>query len=462
MKIVVEGTTQEISNFFYGLKYENLPEKVIKYTKLLVLDFLASATAGYRVNKTFNKAALEVYAGMGGKQESTVLFGTGRLPAPNAAFLNAVFGHGADLDDGNRTAMGHPGVATIPAVLALAEACGTKGRDVITAIVSGYDMYVRLSNVVMPSHFMRGFHGTGTVGAVAAGVASAKILGLSEEGIRRSLSLAAIQASGLFEVTESGQMAKPINPGNAVRTGVVSALLAMSGADAPKMPLEGNKGFLKAFSDQVDVDQLLQGLGQEYKITACYMKPYPACRHIHAPIDVALKLRERGIPSLDEIEDIKIYAYPAAIRVTGNIMEPVSIDEAKFSLTYATAVAFHSGHYTLDDLEAADRLSDEIRAWIHKMHIVSDPALENRNANVRGSRIDILLKNGGSLSESVALPKGDPEVPMDENDIRNKLKSCARGILEEKIQDKIYDCGMDLENIGNIRELLAYMKETIK
>ena len=251
-------------------------------------------------------------------------------------------------------------------------------------------------------------------------------------------------------------MAKPINPGNAVRTGVISALLASSGADAPLFPLEGNKGFFSAFADQVDSDLLIQGLKSEHKIATCYMKPYPACRHIHAPIDVALKLRAQGIPPLEEIENIKIYAYPAAIRTTGNIIEPANVDEAKFSLTYATAVAFNLGHFTLDDLEDVEHLCDKVQEWIHKMEIVSDPSLENRSANIRGSRIEVLLKNGQIKSEFVALPKGDPEVPLSEKDLYNKLRSCTQGVFKKEIIEKFYACGIKFEKLDSVGKLLAY------
>ena len=332
------------------------------YTKLLVLDQLASAMAGYKVNKVFNRAVLEVIGGMGGKPESTVLFGGGRLPAAHAGFINAVYGHGADIDDGNRTATGHPGSAIIPAVLSLAEAHGLSGKEAITAIVAGYDVYVRLGNVMLPSHFLRGFHSTGTIGAVAAGAASAKILGLAEDGVRRSISLAAVQASGLHEVSDSGQMAKPINPGNAVRTGILSALLARAGADAPKDPLEGDKGFLKAFADGADWSTLPDDLGKQFKITTCYIKLYPACRHAHAPVDAALRLRATGIPEPDAIESIKIYTYPSAIQIAGNIFEPQNESEAKLSITFAAATAMVTGHFTLDDLKNGGHLSDEVKA----------------------------------------------------------------------------------------------------
>ena len=126
------------------------PGRSSNQPKLVLLDYLASAMAGYKINRIFNDALWGVVSDMGGKKESRVLFQGARLPAPLAALMNAAYGHGADLDDGNRTAQGHPGVGTIPAVLALAEAHGLSGRDVIVAIVAGYDIFVRMATALNP------------------------------------------------------------------------------------------------------------------------------------------------------------------------------------------------------------------------------------------------------------------------------------------------------------------------
>src|SRR5690554_3313752 len=113
------NSTDALSRYVANLHYDQLPPKVVDHTKLVILDFLASAVAGRKVNPVFNKTIVKVFGSMGGSEESSILFGDKKLPSSNAAFINAVYGHGADLDDGHRTAQGHPGVTVIPAVLAL-------------------------------------------------------------------------------------------------------------------------------------------------------------------------------------------------------------------------------------------------------------------------------------------------------------------------------------------------------
>ncbi len=448
--------TDLLANYVHRLRFEDLPGEVVESAKLVLLDYLASAMAGYKVNRIFNDALWSVVGSMGGKKESRVIFQGARLPAPLAALMNAGYGHGADLDDGNRTAQGHPGVGTIPAVLALAEAHGLSGRDVIVAIVAGYDIFVRMATALNPSHLSRGFHTTGTIGTIAAAGAAAKALKLPLAGVRNALSLAALQAAGLLEVAQSGQMAKPFHPAKAAFNAILAARLAQAGAEGPREPLEGRKGFIRAFADQVDLDALGKDLGKKFRISSCYIKLYPACRHTHGAIDAALKLQQRGFP-LNALKAVKVHIYPAAINLTGSIFEPKNGDEAKFSLPYTVATALTKGHFNLKDLAAAKRLDRGTRGVISKLEIISDPTLENRAANIRGARVELVLKDGKTLREEVNLPKGDPEVPVTDEDMENKLRFCAEDVLPEQRQRAILRTVKKLDRLEKVSGLMKLL-----
>lgn len=445
--------TDLLSDYIHRLRYEQLPGNVVESAKLFLLDYLASAMAGYKINRIFNDALWNVVGGMGGKKESRVFFRDAKLPAPNAALLNAATGHGADMDDGNRTAQGHPGVAVIPVALALTEAHRLTGRDAIAAIVTGYDIFVRLATAMNPSHLSRGFHTTGTVGTVAAGGAAAKALGLERDKVSNALSFAALQAAGLLEVAESGQMAKPLHPAKAAFNGILAARLAEAGAEGPREPLEGRKGFLKAFTDHVDTDILLKGLGRDFRISACYVKLYPACRHTHAAIDAASTLRGSGLPSPSALEKIKVHVYPAAINLTGSIYTPKNEDEAKFSLAYTVATALTRGNFTLRDLDVAKSFDRQTRALVSKIEIISDPLLESRADNIRGARVELVMKNGTTRQVEVKLPRGEPEVPVTFEDIEAKMASCADTVFPEARLKAIAGTVKRLDGLKNISSL---------
>lgn len=449
--------TDLFADFIHTLRFEDLPKDVVESAKLFLLDYLASAMAGYKINRIFNEALWSVVGGMGGKKESRVFFHKAKLPAPNAALLNAAYGHGADMDDGNRTAQGHPGVAVMPVALSLTEAHRLTGRDAIVAVVVGYDIFVRLATAMNPSHLSRGFHTTGTVGTIAAGGAAAKALNLNLDKVRNTLGFAALQAAGLLEVAESGQMAKPLHPAKAAFGGILSARLAEAGAEGPREPLEGRKGFIRAFTDQVDLDILLKDLGKDFRISSCYFKLYPACRHTHAAIDAASNLRRSGVPSPALLEKIKVHVYPAAINLTGSIYEPKNEDEAKFSLAYTVATALTKGSFTLQDLDVAKSFDRETRALVSKIEIISDPLLENRTANIRGARVELVMKNGTIRQEEVKLPKGEPEVPVTFEDIEVKMKSCADTVFPEERLQAIARTVKKLERLPNISSLTKLM-----
>lgn len=449
--------TDLLADFIHTLRFEDLPKDVVESAKLFLLDYLASAMAGYKINRIFNEALWSVVGGMGGKKESRVFFQRAKLPAPNAALLNAAYGHGADMDDGNRTAQGHPGVAVMPVALSLTEAHRLTGRDAIVAVVVGYDIFVRLATAMNPSHLSRGFHTTGTVGTIAAGGAAAKVLNLTLSEVRNTLGFAALQAAGLLEVAESGQMAKPLHPAKAAFGGILSARLAEAGAEGPREPLEGRKGFIRAFTDHVDLDILLKDLGKDFRISSCYFKLYPACRHTHAAIDAASSLRRSGIPSPALLEKIKVHVYPAAINLTGSIYEPKNEDEAKFSLAYTVATALTKGNFTLQDLDVAKSFDRETRALVSKIEIISDPLLENRAANIRGARVELVMKNGTIRQEEVKLPKGEPEVPVTFEDIEVKMKSCAETVFPEDRLQAIVRTVKKLDSLKNMGSLTKLM-----
>ena len=442
------------------LKYEQLPDVIKDAVRMSVLDYLAAAVAGWRINSGFNQATYEIVAEMGGIGDSSVLFCNDKKSPMNAAFLNAVYGHGADMDDGHRKAQGHVGVTVIPPVIALAQNRHASYEDIAAAIVAGYDVYVRISEAVMPSHFIRGFHGTGTIGAIAAAAASARVLRLDAEKTHQAMSIAAVQASGLIEVAESGQEIKPINPGNAARTGVFSALLAEKGVQGPKDPLGGRNGFFRAFSDEADADKIVKDLGQKYSILTCYFKMYPACRHIHGAVDCGTKLHEMyGLTDERLIKVVRVFIYPAALKVVGAIRKPRDMSEAKFSLSYALAVSLLQGGYTLSDLWRAGKCPERIEKLIDKIIVAADAALENRAANIRGCRVEVEWMDGSIAREEVLLPKGDPENPLTKEDLRAKLRVCADGFYSQEKMNTIFEDALSMSTADDVNRLFAVMEK---
>lgn len=436
-----------LSDFVYNLKYEDLPDDVVDTTKRYIADYYAAAFAGIKVNGTFNDAVIDVISDMGGKQECDYIFSDKRLPAVNAAFLSACMAHGADMDDGNRKAMGHVGAHVISTALTLCQTLDVNGKDIITAVNAGYEVYNRVAAAVQPGLVHRGFHSTGTAGAIACGAVAAKLMGMDEEAVYNTMALCAVQASGLIIIAESGQSCKPINPANAAKTGILSAKIIEKGVRSSDYFLESRKGYFHAMSDEVDGNMITDGLGEVFTISESYMKPYPSCRHTHCGIECALDIRKR-LPADSKIKDVKVYIYKNAIDIAGQIKVPKVSDDAKFSVHYSLAVALLKGHFNLGDLDISG-IDDEMLRVIDSIELIPDSSMEDRDKGIRGSRVVVTTENGAAFEKTVLIPLGDAANPLTWKDLEDKLNSCSEGLLSEENQKNL---------MGNIRKFDEFNK----
>lgn len=440
-----------LSAFAEKLQYEKLPEKVIEQTKKYILDYYAASCAGYKVNKVFNKAVLKVVKNFGGNEQATILFETRKYPVQEAAFVNAVYAHGADMDDGNKKAAGHIGAHVISAVFSIAEWKHVRWKDVIIAVNVGYEFFNRVASAAQPSLYQKGFHSTGIAGSIACAAACAKLLSLNKEKIYDAVSIAAVQSSGLIIIDESGQGCKPINSGNAARNGVFSALLAMYGIESPRNTLQSHKGWFRAYSDSQDPGMNLKNLGHDFTIMESYLKLYPSCRHTHSCIDAALDLRLKIVNGqkldISVIQSIDIYIYPNAIKSAGKICHPQNVDEAKFSIAYAVAVALYKGKFGLSDLYVQDAPS-EIFKLSDLVTLHMDNSMEDREKGFRGCRMVICEANGKHVEKIVNIPKGEEKYPLDWIDIERKMVSCSEGVMtEQEAECMVQKCRhLDVDN----------------
>lgn len=433
--------TRLLSEFVYNLKFEDISKEDLDYTKLLILDYYAASYAGIKVNAVFNKANEEIIFSNGGKQESGVLNSNKKLPAMSAAYMNAVYAHGADMDDGHRKAMGHVAAHMMPAVFALAETLSVNGRDVLTAIVAGYEVYIRVAAAAQPGLVKRGFHSTGTAGAVACAAACAKLLNLDQNGIYNAMAVSVTQASGLLIIAESGQMIKPINPAKAAQSGILSALLVQKGVEGGINPLESQNGWFHAMTDFVDESMITDSLGEKLQISTSYFKPYPSCRHTHCGIEAGIYLHKKV--DLKKVKKIDLYIYKNAIDIAGQIVKPKTADESKFSVHYSLAVALLKGRYTLDDLNTED--NEEALSLTEKINLIEDETMENRDKGVRGARLEVEYNDGEKFEKTVLIPKGDPENAFTLEDMKAKMQGCTLDILNENEQQKLFDYVLNLD-----------------
>jgi 2-methylcitrate dehydratase PrpD len=452
--------TKVLSDFISDLSYYDLPSYTIEKAKESMLDYLGALIAAYKNSSLLSENIIELIKNNGGTEEATIIGQSTKVPLINAALANGVLSHVVELDDGHRIARGHPGVVVLSAVLPIAEYLRSNGKELITAIVAGYDIFVRIASAVNPSHLNRGYHTTGTCGTLAAAAAAAKIFNLNKEQTINALGFAGIQAAGLLEVTVSGQTAKALHSGKAAYAGVLSAILAKAGGEGPKAIIEGVKGFAKTMSDECNYDVMLKDMNKTYCIDDCYIKLYPSCRHTHSPVDAVFDMVNEYEFDYMDISEIIIRTFPTAISFAGEIFKPKSAAEAKFSIPYCVCTALVKGKLGLRQLEM-DCLNDPIiLSLIDKVKIESDESLESSNPKTKGAELIVTLKDGRKMLKRVNLPKGEIENPVNREELIRKFTSCTEHHVNDKNRKQIIDSVFNLDNMRDIKEMIALLTKS--
>ncbi len=451
------GATNKLANFIYELEFENLSPDVVNKTKEVILDYIGAIIAGYNKGSLLSDKLTELIIHNGGAEEATIIGHAVKVPVINAALCNGVLSHVVELDDGHRIARGHPGVTVVSSALAAAEYLYSSGEELITAVVAGYDVFVRVASSVNPSHLNRGYHTTGTCGTLAAAAAAAKLFRLNSEETANALGLAGIQAAGLLEVTEDGQMAKPLHPGKSAQAGVLSALLAKDGVQGPKTIIEGIKGFAKTMSDECDYDLMLKDLNEVFHINDCYIKLYPSCRHTHSPVDAALDLLNENDFNPLNIKGILIKTFPTAISFTGEIFKPKTTEEAKFSMPYCVCAALVKGKLGLRELEP-DCLYDQLIVTLtDKVTIESDPSLESSYPKRKGAEVYITLNDGRKLFKRINLPKGEVENPVSRDELIRKFANCTDSYFNDERKEEIINEILNIDQIEYAGDFISML-----
>jgi 2-methylcitrate dehydratase PrpD len=450
-----ETYSTKLSKFVYYLDYNSLKEEVIEKAKLCLLDFIGVSLFGSDTDLA--RTTTNTMKSMGGIKESTIIGDDDKLPCMNAAFVNGVAAHIHELDDGHRFAMGHPGIPVISAALAAAEKIESSGRDLIAAIIAGYEVFVRIGSSINPSHFERGFHTTGTCGSFGATASAGKILHLNADELTNALGIAGIQAAGLMEVTKGASVIKPLQPGKAAQNGILSVLLAKGGITAPESILEGVDGFCRATSDEYDLQSITKGLGDNFEIMRSYFKFHSSCRHTHPTIDATLRLVSEHNIRAEEVAEVRIHTYSAALNLCGKEYEPKTVSTAKFSIPYCVSVAILEGKVHPDTFTIEKIRNKNILDFAKKVKIEIDPEIEKYVPAQRGARVEIMKTNGEKHECYITNPYGEPEVPATPTDVKNKFVSLSTRVVTTERANKIKDLVDRLDTLDSLKELIEYL-----
>jgi 2-methylcitrate dehydratase PrpD len=441
------GATAALAEFVSSLEFSDLTADVVHKAKLLIRDGLGNQLAASTIAEPA-RVAHSLIAEFGGTEQATITgYGT-RVPVPFAAMINSMLGHGVELDDAHGKALTKSGSLLIPTVLTTGEYLKRSGTSTITAAVAGYDLMVRIALAINPGHRQRGFHTTGAVGAIAAAGAAARQFGFDAERTADALGLGAMQSAGIQAYLDSPCMAKPLSPGKAAFNGTLAAMLVAKGFTGPKMGLESREGFFNAYGDGTDLNEIYSGLGSDYKIMEIGFKPHAACRYAHGPIDAAQAIRADNDLANDDIEKVTVRLCELAIRQSGRTVTP-NINAAMGSTPFGVALALLGRLNGLNDYEEGfkDRRVHDLAAQVE---LIAEPSFGLMG---RQAIVEVKLRDGKTLTHSVAGPKGEPEDPMSPIELENKFLDLATMAVGRERALEISDLVMNMEQIDDVSEL---------
>jgi len=439
------GETETFAQYLTDLDYSSIPSTLLEVMTVLLFDYLGVALGGIQTES--GRIAAEFSKDFGEKGEATIIGFGYRVSAPTAAFANAILSHSIELDDVDSLSYIHFGPPIISAALAMAERGKVDGEDLLVSLVAGCDITARLSLAINPSHRDRGFHTTSNCGVFGAAAASGKLLHLKEREMVSTLGLAGAQASGLMEFFGTS-MQKRFNPGPAARGGTVSALLAQRGFTGSETILEGDRGFLKAYSDHSDRKKLVNGLGREFPIFIEY-KPYACVRPVHNAIDCVFELKHKYPIEPSEISGIRVFRHPAWADYH-NIKKPRTFHEAQVSLPYSVAVAFVEGRAFPSEY-SEEKLRDP---FIQKLSEMVE--IEAAHDLPRGvsCRMEVVLRNRSKYSCQVDYPKGSIQNPLTRDEMRNKFRSLTSAFLDDRKQEEVERIVFEMEKLKDVSALI--------
>lgn len=452
----METTNQEtrrLAAYLAGMRYEDLGRHTVDIAKMCVQDFIGVAIAGSA--KRESEIWKAYYADQPGTPTaSTFQPGFAAFGPEQAAALNAVFGHVMDMDDVHNASITHLAVITVPTAFALAQQLHKGGKEIIEAVAAGYEAGARIGEAINPSSY-KYWHTTAVVGAFSAGVTAAKLLGLTEEELINCLGSAGTQAAGLWEFLASGSMSKVLHTANANLCGIRSARLAKLGFTGAPAILEGERAFIRALAPEFDLNCLVKGYGEGYRIEENSFKPYACCRHTHSANYCIEQILASHNLDPEEILSITDDTYSTAVQTTNNPY-PENPYAAKFSLQFCIAAAI-----VLKDL--SDRVftmeninNPQIKNLMAKIQVKVNKDLDDdfrKDPNRWSHRLAIALANGETITEQVDYPIGDFKNPFDQPMADRKFRLLAQDMLGEETCSRLLEGLHQLETIQDINTL---------
>jgi 2-methylcitrate dehydratase PrpD len=436
--------TKTLCAHLAAARFDDLSEAARHQARRGVLDWIGCALAGSQ-HRTVS-TLLAVLQETSGRPQATVLGRGLKLGLTEAPLANGQMGHVLDYDD---THMGgvvlHTSSPVLAALLALAERKQVSGAELMLAYAVGFEAGVRAGRTA-PGHHKGGWHLTGTLGSIAAGVAAGRLLGLDAQRLAYAMGIAATQAGGMQQ--NRGTMCKSFHAGKAASNGVLAALLAEKGFDSTQEIIEGKRGFSRIYSDVAAPEELTAELGKNWLIESNGHKPYACGVVLHPLIDAVIGIRNRDNIDPASVSEIALRVHPLVLSITG-VVEPSTGLQSKFSTLHSAAVALIDGAAGVAQYSDAKAKDAAVAALRRKVKPVADEALRKDEAHAS------ILVGNKRHDIRVAHASGTADNPMSDAAIEAKFLANATPVIGAARAAHARDLVWALQQQLDLRALIA-------
>jgi len=439
--------TFQLADYAAKLRYEAIPQDVLRRAKDCLID---SVAIGYRGSGASWIDIVRRYVGQNTTGKSTVFAGIAPdSSAETAALVNGLIIHGLEMDSLRKPGAGvHPGATIIPSALAVAQKHGRSGRALLTSIVAGCEVLIRVGKASKQSIETNGFHAPAVTGPFGAAAAAGNILGLDREKMANAFGVAGSMSGGLMQFTAGGgPLVKRLHLGKAAQSGVCAALWADAGMVGPAQAIEGEYGLLSAFSSDHDNSLLVEGLGARFETLSICFKRYAAHITAHMPIYAVEELRREHSFKPEHIERMVIRGTHRMVNHNAK-QQPDDPIGASYSIPFCVAVALYG--------QESDPEAFGARSLQHEgMRQLRDRIGVELRADAGGhsdwtAEIEIELKDGRVLRRYQEDFPGTPTMPLTEEQLADRFMTLTEPVCGEQGARKLLG---RLQNIESEHDL---------
>jgi len=454
----VDSISRRMAQFALSLQYDKLPDAVVQIAKRLLLDSIGCALAAVRLPDI--RASYDYLQQLGGKKQASIIWYGDRTNLRNAALINSLLIRAMDYNDVYwKQDPCHPS-DMIPAALAPAEYRGVSGKELITAIVIGYELEMRLCLAANPGIREIGWHHA-SLTQFASPLVAGRILGLSEDQL-----VSAVGIAGSSHFTLGGVVASHLtNMKNAAdpmatEAGVSAAMLAAAGYTGPPEVFEGKEGLFHVLTSvKWDGDALINRLGEEFMITQCGFKAFPTEALTHQPITATLEaMKENGITP-GGVKEVVVETTKRGVDILSDEgkYHPKTKETADHSLPYCVAVAVAKGNVLPSDFEEKALHDQSVLDIMPRIKVVANAEIDSIFPNVKRAIVTITTKDGRTFKKQEDYAKGQPERPLSEGELLAKFHANAQEALSKRQRERLVQATLGIDKYDNVRRYIPLL-----